>query len=164
VVDKSKTYQQAYGFAYTNSARYFLLIYAGLAKASREKPAAASGENPSKGAPQAAAVPELFVEVVDTKAQPVFLSATAFQPVIGQPDLSEHRAVRGPATHRRSSLRTNRRAEGGDPVPGHCRASRERLAAHRPCARGSRGREAAPDEIGNGSAKQVEAKAALRLA
>jgi hypothetical protein len=84
LVDKSKTYQQAYGFAYTDSTGYFLLNYAGSAKASGEKPAAASGGTPSKAAPQAAAALELFVEVVDTKAQPVFLSTTAFQPVIGR--------------------------------------------------------------------------------
>src|SRR5437773_1587697 len=51
--------------------------------ASGRMPAAASGQTQSEAAPQAATTPELFVEVVDTKARPVFLSTTAFQPVIG---------------------------------------------------------------------------------
>lgn len=66
LVDSAKNYQQAYGFAYTDDTGYFLLNYPG--------PDAAS---------QAAATPELFVEVADTKARPVFLSTTAFEPVIG---------------------------------------------------------------------------------
>jgi hypothetical protein len=83
LVDSSKTYQQAYGFAYTDSTGYFLLNYRGPAGASGQAPAAASGQTRSKAAPQAATTPELFVEVADTKARPVFLSRTAFQPVIG---------------------------------------------------------------------------------
>jgi hypothetical protein len=79
LVDSSKTYQEAYGFAYTDSTGYFLLDYGGPAGASGQTPSAASGQTP----PQAATTPELFVAVADTKAQPVFLSTTAFQPVIG---------------------------------------------------------------------------------
>jgi hypothetical protein len=83
LVDSVKTYRQAYGFAYTDSTGYFVLIYAGPAGASGQTPPAASSPTPSQAAPQAATTPELFVGVVDTKAQPVFLSTTAFQPTIG---------------------------------------------------------------------------------
>jgi hypothetical protein len=83
LVDSSKTYQQAYGFAYTDSTGYFLLNYSRSVGASGQTPAAAPGQTASKAAPQAATTPELFVAVVDTKAQPVFLSKTTFQPVIG---------------------------------------------------------------------------------
>jgi hypothetical protein len=76
LVDSAKNYQQAYGFAYTDHTGYFLLNYPG--------PDAASGQIPSEAAPQAASTPELFVEVADTKARPVFLSTTAFQPVISR--------------------------------------------------------------------------------
>jgi hypothetical protein len=83
LVDSAKSYQQAYGFAYTDPTGYFLLNYPGPAGASGGAPAAASGQTPSEGAPQAATTPELFVEVANTKARPVFLSMTAFQPVVG---------------------------------------------------------------------------------
>jgi hypothetical protein len=83
LVDSAKSYQQAYGFAYTDPTGYFLLNYPGTAGASAETPAGTSDQTPSEAAPQAAATPELFVEVADTKARPVFLSTTAFQPVIG---------------------------------------------------------------------------------
>jgi len=82
LVDSAKNYQQAYGFAYTDRTGYFLLNYPGPAGASGRTPAGASGQTPSEAAPQAATTAELFVEVADTKAQPVFLSTTAFQPVI----------------------------------------------------------------------------------
>lgn len=83
LVDGAKSYQQAYGFAYTDPTGYFLLNHPGSAGASDRPPAAASGQTPPEAARQAATTPELFVEVADTRARPVFLSATAFQPVIG---------------------------------------------------------------------------------
>jgi hypothetical protein len=83
LVDSAKSYQRAYGFAYTDPTGYFLLNYPAPAEASGQTPAAASGQTPSEAAPQAATTPELFVEVADTKARPVFLSTTAFQPIIG---------------------------------------------------------------------------------
>jgi len=70
LVDGQKTYQEAYGFAYTDDTGYFLLNYAG-AESSAPSPA------------EAAAAPQLFLEIADTKAGPVFLSATPFQPVVG---------------------------------------------------------------------------------
>ena len=74
LVDASKTYQQAYGFAYTDGTGYFLLNYPGPDAATQDK-SAASAKQP--------AAPDLFVEVADAKAQPVYLSTTPFQPVPG---------------------------------------------------------------------------------
>lgn len=74
LVDAKKSFQQAYGFAYTDDTGYFLLQYAGSDAASQDKSATAT---------QAAAAPQLFIEIADTKAQPVYLSTTAFQPVVG---------------------------------------------------------------------------------
>jgi hypothetical protein len=72
LVDAAKAYQQAYGFAYTDDTGYFLLNYTGSDPASRDKSATATQ-----------AQPELFVEITDSKARPVYLSPTAFQPVLG---------------------------------------------------------------------------------
>ena len=66
LVDAAKSYQQAYGFAYTDDTGYFLLNYAG------SDPAAT------------AAQPDLFVEITDSKVRPVYLSPAAFQPVLGK--------------------------------------------------------------------------------
>lgn len=63
LVDTAKTFQQAYGFAYTDDDGYFLLK--------------------SEGVDAAARATELFVQVADLKARPVYLSRTAFQPAIG---------------------------------------------------------------------------------
>jgi hypothetical protein len=65
LVDAAQTYQQAYGFAYTDEAGYFVLKYEGGDAAS------------------ARAATDLFVEVADLKARPVYLSRTAFQPAAG---------------------------------------------------------------------------------
>lgn len=72
LVDTAKAYQQAYGFAYTDDTGYFLLNYAGSDPASRDKSATSTQ-----------AQPELFVEITDSKEMPVYLSPTAFQPVLG---------------------------------------------------------------------------------
>ena len=72
LVDAAKAYQQAYGFAYTDDTGYFVLNYTGSDPASRDKSATATQ-----------AQPELFVEITDSKARPVYLSPTAFQPVLG---------------------------------------------------------------------------------
>ena len=71
LVDASKTYQQQYGFAYTDAGGYFLLNYAGLDAAAQDKSA--------KVAPS----PDLFVEVANAKAEPVFLSTIPFLPTLG---------------------------------------------------------------------------------
>ena len=74
LVDASKTYQQAYGFAYTDDTGYFLLNYPGASAATHDKSAA--------GAKQTTAS-ELFVEVADAKGRPVYLGTAEFQPVAG---------------------------------------------------------------------------------
>jgi hypothetical protein len=71
LVDSSKTYQQTYGFAYTDDTGYFQLNYAGSDAASRDKSAAAT---------QAPAA-DLFIGIVNEKALPVHVSTTPFQPV-----------------------------------------------------------------------------------
>jgi hypothetical protein len=73
LVDAKKTYQQAYGFAYTNDSGYFLLNYAGPDPVSQDKSQAAAP----------ATQPQLFIEIANKKALPVFLSTTAFEPVEG---------------------------------------------------------------------------------
>jgi hypothetical protein len=95
LVDAAKTYQQAYGFAYTDDTGYFLLKYAGPDSESQDR---------SQMATQAAAVPQLFIEVADTKALPVHLSTTAFEPVVGA------------ATYQNITLRDGDHAIG-DPPP-----------------------------------------------
>jgi hypothetical protein len=73
LVDANKTYQQAYGFAYTDDTGYFLLQYAGPS----------SAQSKSEPAIQADAQPQLFIEIADTNALPVHLSATHLQPAAG---------------------------------------------------------------------------------
>jgi hypothetical protein len=63
LVDASKAYQAEYGFAYTDDTGYFLLNYAG-----------AAGQ---------AAPAQLYIEVANPDANPVYLSSTAFAPVLG---------------------------------------------------------------------------------
>jgi hypothetical protein len=81
LVDTEKNYLNAYGFSYTDSTGYFLINYPGTAAA----PAAGQAEGSAQQAPSdtAAAATDLYLEVVDAKANPVFLSTTAFQPVVG---------------------------------------------------------------------------------
>jgi hypothetical protein len=63
LVDTKKTYLQQYGFAYTDETGYFLLNYPGDAASPSET--------------------QLFIEIANTDANPVYLSSTPFQPVIG---------------------------------------------------------------------------------
>ena len=60
LVDSQKTYQEAYGFAYTDDTGYFLFNVAG-----------------------AKTTPPLFLAITNTKGEPVYLSATPFQPAPG---------------------------------------------------------------------------------
>jgi hypothetical protein len=73
LVDGTNTYQQPYGFSYTDDTGYFLLNYAG--------PDAATKGTSATG--KTAGAPSLFVAVVDANAQPVYLGTTPFQPVSG---------------------------------------------------------------------------------
>jgi len=63
LVDEQNAYQKEIGFAYTAGDGSFRLNY-----------------QPSANAP---AVPQLFLEIANAKAQPVYLSTTAFQPQTG---------------------------------------------------------------------------------
>jgi hypothetical protein len=71
LADASKTYQRAYGFAYTDAAGNFQLNYAGLDSVEQDKSA------------KAASNPDLFVEVANAKGELVPLSPTPFQPTAG---------------------------------------------------------------------------------
>jgi hypothetical protein len=66
LVDSQKTYQEAYGFAYTDDTGYFLFNLAGV-----------------KGNDSAQAAAPLFLAMTNTKGEPVYLSTTAFQPNLG---------------------------------------------------------------------------------
>ena len=74
LVDETKTYLEAYGFAYTNGTGSFVLSYSGTTEGIH---AVAQGKGSSHAAPS------LFIEVANAKAQPVYLSTTAFQPTVG---------------------------------------------------------------------------------
>jgi len=71
LVDSQKAYQSDYGFAYTDSTGYFLLNYAGPATATKTDASATS------------AAPDLYVQIANTMAKPVYLSTAAFQPAVG---------------------------------------------------------------------------------
>jgi len=73
LVDANKTYLQAYGFAYTDDTGYFLLNYAGPGSVQDSSETKTSADIP----------PQLFIEIVDTKALPVHLSTTDFRPIVG---------------------------------------------------------------------------------
>jgi hypothetical protein len=72
LADSQKTYLSAYGVDYTDSTGYFLLTHDGVD--------ANTGTSKSS-APSAA--PELYLQVADRKAMPVYASATAFTPTLG---------------------------------------------------------------------------------
>jgi hypothetical protein len=63
LADAGKVFQKQYGFAYTDNTGYFLINYPG-------------GDDQVAGT-------QLFIAILDTKANPVYISATAFQPVLG---------------------------------------------------------------------------------
>jgi hypothetical protein len=64
LVDGQKKYQARFGFSYTDATGYFVLNHAG-----------AKGEAPTDA--------QLFIQIADKKGQPVYLSTSNFQPVIG---------------------------------------------------------------------------------
>jgi hypothetical protein len=78
LVDGSKKYQQAYGFAYTDTGGYFLLNYAGPDAAAHDKSAKAAAKSA-----KVASAPDLFPEVANSKGEPVYLSSTPFEPFPG---------------------------------------------------------------------------------
>lgn len=91
LVDGQKTYQQDIGFAYTDDTGYFLLSDSGTQSQDQSKT-------------QGAAPAQLFLEIADTKSQPVYLSATPFQPVLGS------------ATYQNVTLPSGGQAIGGPPA------------------------------------------------
>jgi hypothetical protein len=74
LVDETKTYLEAYGFAYTDGTGSFVLSYSGTTGGIH---AVAQGKASSQAAPS------LFIEVANAKALPVYLSTAAFQPTVG---------------------------------------------------------------------------------
>jgi hypothetical protein len=114
LVDSQNNYLSDYGFSYTDSTGYFLINYDGAKKAdvTQSAPAqpagtaqttttalagqttatapssAATGANPQTSttaqAPAAAAAPLAYLQIADDKANPKFLSKTAFTPSTGQ--------------------------------------------------------------------------------
>jgi hypothetical protein len=75
LVDGNKAFLREYGFAYTDDTGYFLINHpAGAVKTEPAPP----GQTASAAAP-----PELFIEIANTDANPVYLAADPFQPVTG---------------------------------------------------------------------------------
>ncbi len=66
LVNNQKAYQSQYGFAYTDDTGTFLINYG-----------PAAGQATSSAGP-------LYVAIADDKAEPVYLSTTAFQPFTGK--------------------------------------------------------------------------------
>jgi len=66
LVDATKIFQQQYGFAYTDSTGYFLINYPG-------DPAGTPSQSP----------PQLYLEIANANAQPVYLATAAFSPAPG---------------------------------------------------------------------------------
>jgi hypothetical protein len=64
LVDSQKTYQETFGFAYTDNTGYFLFNIAGARTGTQT-------------------TPPLFLAMTNTKGEPIFLSATSFQPAPG---------------------------------------------------------------------------------
>src|SRR5215471_777257 len=75
LADAAGTYQQSYGFAFTDDTGYFLLNYPG--------PDAAASRQASAAATQGAEASELFIKVADREAKREYLIDASFQPVIG---------------------------------------------------------------------------------
>lgn len=73
LVDEQKNYQRQFGFAYTDDSGYFQINFGGPGSKSETGGAAS----------QSKAVPKLFIEVANPKAQPVYLGTTPFQPAAG---------------------------------------------------------------------------------
>jgi hypothetical protein len=88
LVDSQNTFQSAYGFTYTDSTGYFLLNFAGTPPAQNQQEPPASqqaGQPPTSAATETTSqVPaELFVEIANSKGQPVYLAKVPFVPTTG---------------------------------------------------------------------------------
>ncbi len=69
LVDANHEFLKQYGFSYSDDQGYFLLSYA--------------GDSAQAGTGQAPTTPQIFIAAVNADAMPVYLSSTAFQPVLG---------------------------------------------------------------------------------
>jgi len=90
LVDSQKTYQEAYGFAYTDETGYFLL----------SDSETQAGTHARAASHDALA---LFVEVANTKGQPIYLSTTVLQAKAGNRDVSTDRRTFWKPTYWRST-------------------------------------------------------------
>ncbi len=100
LVDAEKAYQSEYGFAYTDNTGYFLINYPGSTSAAQPAPAL-----------------QLFLEVADAKAQPVYLSTTPFQPMPGSTTYQNVVLASGdqPIGSPPASIRRTAMPQGGQP-------------------------------------------------
>jgi hypothetical protein len=80
LVDEQNAYQSAYGFAYTDETGYFALNVPGPSGATKGQ---AQARQAGGAAAAPAPPPKLFVQVANAKAQPVYLSTSAFVPTTG---------------------------------------------------------------------------------
>lgn len=71
LVDSTKAYQSAYGFAYTDDTGYFSLSYAGEANATGNATGAATS------------APTVYLAAANSKAEPVYLGASAVPLTLG---------------------------------------------------------------------------------
>jgi hypothetical protein len=88
LVDSQNTYQSAYGFAYTDSTGYFLLNFSGTPAAQNQQQPQASqqaGQPATTATSQATAqaTAGLYIEIANSKGQPVYLAKTPFAPATG---------------------------------------------------------------------------------
>lgn len=73
LVDAKRNYLNEYGFAYTDSTGYFLINHAG-------GKTRATGKNSAS----TEAATDIFIQVANPRAKPVYLSEVAFQPNVGK--------------------------------------------------------------------------------
>jgi hypothetical protein len=83
LVDGEKNYLGAYGFAYTDSTGYFLINYAGNAAGTAGLPTEGADASAGGAAQPVNTLPDFYLQIADTKANPVFLSTSAFLPSVG---------------------------------------------------------------------------------
>jgi len=93
LVDSQKTYQEDYGFAYTDSSGYFLINFAGAKPTPAVPPAGENAAVPAESttaapsqtvAPAPVSTDPLFLQIANTSGNPVYLSTSAFQPTVGK--------------------------------------------------------------------------------
>jgi hypothetical protein len=78
LVDAQKMYRKQFGFDYTDETGYYLISHSGPGT-----PGKAPGSGRSSSSEQSSTEGQLFLEVADTNAYPVYLSEAPFQLVTG---------------------------------------------------------------------------------